>query len=394
MMLEFRPLERYPFHDFDGAVFVIPVDQFPQAKGEDLSFPDTTHDYYLAIGQIRDDLEVLIIGTLQESSGDYEITDQYTYYVPLSLLSGVSAALLPHTRNFSREPLYLSVMSEVLQRKARQAQRLDRELDELRLPSHPDSVLAAILSEDGQQLLHMISVDHLALVGPALYRAVVHLSKPELPQYTSGSTVYLHKLDAKASPWAKHTLLVLLPEPPVLAEFALRPAPQDEVLSCYVGTCQSCDKRQLIHLGPDPEYSDIAQLAKEIEAGLWGIPLYAFAVEHLEAQVSNSRAAYHCTFCGAWEVRRRIRLRDGRATCERQPTCSSCGHKLFRFKERIEQAQFPCRSCGEIVVWQHLDTASVPAELAWEAEHPAYLADDFEVLTLAEMEWVERDFEP
>ncbi len=379
MLLGFHRLGQIPFQFFDGLYLLIPAEELKSALGDTEFLSENDPDYYLAVGIIQRIPEVLLLGTMQESGLEFHIEPAMTYQFPVALMADLQVAILGSLRQISMHPLIQEVNLEILDRKHLRAARLDAELDHLRIKDFPDSYLVSVLDSD-EAIAHVISVDELELIGPKIYKAKVHASKEGLP--AEGETVYVKKVLREDSPWAGLPVLLLLPEAPVLEEGQIRKAKVSGYVDLYTGKCTSCLKISTLMLGPEILDDEALQrYTKEIREGLWGVGLFAFALEHETTDLLVARALYHCPYCKAWEERRRVALFSADDRREYQPLCSDCGHQLYRYRQPIESSSASCFYCGSATYWRK----SQDLHKAEEMNAPTFLAEDFEILTLDEL---------
>lgn len=389
MLLDFRPLQACQMDSFDGAFFAIPVSLVPDEVFDALDFGDLTFDYYLAAGRIDDVMELLVFGTLEEDTGTFSARPDRSYFVPLSLMPKVPAALFPHTRLFKRSPFILSVLCEHLKRKGQIAQRMDRSLDSLRIPDHPDSLL--VFTDEAERTggqVRAFCLDRLKQVGPNLYTGFVHDSHPADLGYRKGEQLYCEKIlpEESGSPVKRSVRLRVLPEKPEIPKIEILLSEAETDLQPYLAICPKCGRHHWRHFGQEGIHSPLGErLKQEVITGLWGMELYAFALRENKVRLSSHRAAYHCRYCGSWETHRFLRLEalnpdeNGEFPHEDfAPRCACCGHSLDRHDDAPELIMEPCRGCGETYIFRKLEKGQE------EIPEPSYLPEDFDRLSLKE----------
>lgn len=432
MLLDFRRLDSYPLAEFDGTCFAIPVNMLKKETCEQLVFSQANFDYYLACGRIDGKIELLFFGTFNEGSREYGIRGEEAYFVPLSLISAVPAARLPHLRLFKNSPAVKAIAFDYLKRKGRAAQRLDRSLDHLRIPDYPDSLLVFTTGKGTSQAkLQAICLDRLKLIGPGLYLGYVHEDRQADLGYAAGEAVYAKKIISDQADGSPSARLLTLAETPALPKVDIQYAePQGEVKT-YRGLCLSCNKERFIHAGE--EHLDalaFERCRQEIMLGIWGIPLYAYALSRRRVRLRSFRRPYFCRHCGSRAMHRTLRLEgiaeppadpaeaegqagavsaaeasfETRSTAEAAaaeeacalpayeeylPVCTVCGQTLTPYEGEISHLAVPCRGCEENYVWQELSAEEARAAGVSE---PPYLPEDFCLLSLKEAALLAFDF--
>lgn len=378
MFLEFHRLDQYPMSAFDGTLFVVPAAELRESLGESSPLPAETNAYFLGFGQIRGIMELLLIGTLAEDGSEYELDSDYTYYLPLHMIAEVSAARLTLSRFLYRDPLYRQVFYETLQRRSLQAQRLDQELNPLRIPNYPDSFLCSVVKDS--QVTDLLSVDNLALIGRDLYSAVIHRGKESLPQYPVGKKVYVQKTRLDENPLGTSPLLVLLQEKPSLPPLQHHQGESATPPHLLSGRCfGQVHHLNRILLGQNRlDQVNERRVLAEILEGLHGVPLYSFAITHPEAKFWVEKRVYHCTICLNSEVRLRYVMQDGEEMEASRPSCSTCDNPLDLYDGDPAETPLNCLECGHPVLWKQGEPDGEPFTEVLTPE-------DFEVMTLEEL---------
>ncbi len=390
MLLEFRRLDAYAFSTFEGSCFLLHADEVQRTLGASSPLPVKTHPYFLAIGQIRHVMEILIFGSMAEDGSSYEIDSDYTYYLPLTMVQELMAARLPQTRFLFRDLLFRHIYYETLQRRALQAQRLERDIDPIRMPHFPDSILAGLIKEG--KISDLLGVDDIALEGPGLYSGSIHMAKPSLPQFAEGQKVYLRKREAGETPWQDSAFLEILEETPDIPEASHAQVEGPFPPTVQRGLCRAKGHKNAILLGQERlTANELARVIQEIQEGLHGIPLYAFSRNHPKATFRKERRIYHCRHCKSVELRTRYCLQDDLVEEDNRPTCSACHASMTLYEGRAVDTDLPCLECGEKVLWKETKGSEREPD---ESVLRAYITpEEFEVLTLEELETIRKELQ-
>lgn len=399
----FLPINSYPMQYFDGSCFLIPVRLMPEKLAKQMAFKTLGFDYYLAFGRIESNLELLMAGMVKENPWHFEAEEEEGYFVPLSLLSETPAWKLPHFRMFHRDPYILSLAHEFLKRRGQAAQRFDRDLDPLRIPNYPDSVLV-LADLDGR--LRALAVDRLKLIGPDLFSGLVHDDAASELSLKPGETVYLRKVRSLDEKGGETFRLHVLEQKPLIPKADILYDEPAEGLALWRGVCGKCNKDKFRWLGEEKLDAETAgRYKQEIMAGLWGMELYGFALQYSRVRLKSSRAYYYCTECGSGEVHRCLRLEaesdeetlkqissDRRSHAEYLPRCSVCGMILEKHEGPPQDITENCRKCKAPYIWQELSADELREQDPAAAEVP-YMPEDFDRLSLKEAALLSFDYE-
>lgn len=391
MLLKFLQLDQYPMASFDGTCFLIPPDLLSEELRGQLQFEDEHFDFYLAVGRIDGAAELLFFGTIREGDWSFSVTESEAWFVPLELVSKVLAARLPHMRMFQREPYVLQFLYEHLRRRGQAAQRLDRELDSLRIPDYPDSVL--VFSDEEKRTggkLRAFCLDHLRLAGPGIYAGEFHDDGKLDLGYEAGEEVFVRKISSAEEHSVFSVRLSALPEKPLLPKVKIEPAEAEDELRIYRALCPGCSREIFLRAGEEPLDAVTAErYSREIMLGIWGIPLYAYALNNTELELRSFRKAFACGRCGSREMHRVLRLCSRKkvpgqpAYLDFAPRCTVCGNLLEPLEEEISSYNWPCR-CGDHYIIKEFNPDEADPKTADRAAAAVYLPEDFDRLSLKE----------